>query len=44
MSTYMKEVYEEEQVLTSTKQLCVILDAKYEKDDLNEVLKNQWEI
>ena len=30
-----------EQVHTSTKRLCTILDAKYKKEDLNEVLKNQ---
>ena len=28
---------------TSTKQLRVILDAKYEKADLNKVMKNQFQ-
>ena len=44
VSAYMKEVYKQEQVLTSNKQLCVILDAKCEREDSNKLLKNQWKI
>ena len=38
---YVKEVYESEHVHTATKQLCVILYAKYEKSDLHKVIDNQ---
>ena len=34
MNAYAEEVYELEQVHTSTKQLCSTLDAKYENIDL----------
>ena len=40
-NVYAEEINESEQVHTSTKRLCVILDAKYEKPDLNKVMKNQ---
>ena len=36
-----EEVYESEHVHTATKQLRVILYAKYEKSDLNKVMENQ---
>ena len=41
MDVYAEEVHELEQVRTSTKRLHIILDAKYEKSDLNKVMKNQ---
>ena len=41
MNAYTEEIYELEQVRTSTKRLCVILDAKYENTDLNKVMKNK---
>ena len=41
MNAYTEAIYEPEQVRTSTKLLRVILDAKYEKADLNKVMKNQ---
>ena len=41
MKAYTEEINESEQVRTSTKQLHVILDAKYEKAYLNKVMKNQ---
>ena len=34
MNAYAEEIHESEHVRTSTKQLHVILDAKYEKADL----------
>ena len=34
---YVKELYESEHVRTATKLLHVILDAKYEKEDLHKV-------
>ena len=40
-NSYVEEVYESEHVLTATKQLRVILDAKYEKLDLHKVMENQ---
>ena len=40
-NSYVKEVYELEHVHTSTKQLNVILDAKYEKADLHKVMETQ---
>ena len=39
--SYAEEVYEQEHVRTSTKQLHVVLDAKYEKADFNKVMENQ---
>ena len=41
MDAYAEEVHELEPVRISTKLLCVILDAKYEKKALNKVMKNQ---
>ena len=41
MNSYADEGYELGQVRTSTKKLRTILDAKYEKSDLNKVMKNQ---
>ena len=38
MNAYADEVYESEQFHTSTRQLRVILDAKYEKAYLNKVM------
>ena len=32
-----------EQVCTSTKQLSVILDDKFEKEDLNRAMENQYQ-
>ena len=40
-NAYVQELYESEHVCTATKQLCVILDAKYEKVDLHKVMENQ---
>ena len=40
-NAYVKEVYESEHVHTATKRLSVIIDAKYEKADLNKVMENQ---
>ena len=40
MRAYAEEVHESEQVHTSTKQLRVLLDAKYEKSDSNKVMGN----
>ena len=39
-NTYAEEIHEYEQVRTYTKRLHVILYSKYEKEDLNMVLKN----
>ena len=41
MNTCTGEIHEPEQVYTSNKQLHLILDAKYEKADLNKVTENQ---
>ena len=38
MNAYAEELHESEQVHTSTKQLGVILDSKYEKADSNKVM------
>ena len=35
---YVKEVYDSEHVFTATKRLRVILDAKYEKENLHKVM------
>ena len=43
MNAYAKEINESEQVCTSTKQLGDILDAKYEKADLNRAMKSQYQ-
>ena len=39
MNDYVEEVFESEQIRTYTKQLRTILDTKYEKADLNKVIK-----
>ena len=39
---YVEEAHESEHVLTSTKKLRVILDAKYEKADLHKVIETQY--
>ena len=41
MNKNSEEIHESEQVHNSTKQLCVILDAKYENAYLNKVMENQ---
>ena len=41
MNAYIEEIFELEQVRTSTKRLHEILDAKCKKSDLNKVTKNQ---
>ena len=41
MNAYAEEIRESEKVRNSTKWLRVILDYKYKKSDLNEVMKNQ---
>ena len=43
MNTYTEQVHESEQVRTPTKLLHVILYAKYQKSDLNKVMKNQFQ-
>ena len=40
-NTYAEEIHESKEVCTSTKLVRVILDAKYEKSDLNKFMKNQ---
>ena len=40
-NAYAEEVYKSKHVHTYTKLLRVILDAKYEKSDLNKVMENQ---
>ena len=40
-NTYIEEVYESEQVLTSTELLQTILYAKYKNSDLNIAMKNK---
>ena len=40
-NAYAKEVYYPEHVRTTIKTLCVILDAKYEKENLHEIMENQ---
>ena len=37
-NSYAEEIYESKHVRTTTKQLRVILDAKYEKANLNKVM------
>ena len=41
MNDYVEAICESEQVRTSTKLLRTILDAKYEKESLNKVMKNK---
>ena len=41
MNAYAEELYGLEHVHTSTKQLRVILDSKYEKVNLNKGMENQ---
>ena len=43
MNAYAEEINESEQVCTSTKRLCIILDDKYEKADINKVMENQYQ-
>ena len=43
MNAYKEEIYESEQVRNSAKWLCVILNAKYKKADLNKVKNNQYQ-
>ena len=38
---YASEIHESEQVCTFDKRLHAILDARYKKEDLNKVTKNQ---
>ena len=38
---YVKEVYESKHVRTGTKWLRVLLDTKYEREDLHKVMENQ---
>ena len=38
---YVKEVYKSENLLTATKKLHIILDAKYEKENLHKVMETQ---
>ena len=40
-NVYVKEVYESEHVRTATKLLHVILNSKYEKSDLHNLLENK---
>ena len=40
-NNYVQELYESEHACTATKQLCVILYAKYEKADLRKVMETQ---
>ena len=40
-AAYVEEVYELEHIRTATKQLRAILDAKYEKADLDKVMGTQ---
>ena len=42
-NAYTEEINESEQVHTSTKQLRIILDAIYEKVDLNKVMRNKYQ-
>ena len=41
MNAYGEEIHELYQFRNYTKQLCVILDTKYEQIDLNKVMGNQ---
>ena len=43
MNAYVDKVYASEQVRIYTERLRTILDAKYEKVDLNKVIKNQFQ-
>ena len=40
MNSYAEGIHELEQICTSTKRLRIVLDAKYEKADLNKDMKN----
>ena len=40
-NSYVEEVYDSEDVRTSTRRLRIILDAKYEKVDVNKVVETQ---
>ena len=40
-NSYAEEIYESEHVCTADEQLRIILDAKYEKVDLNKAMENQ---
>ena len=39
--TYIKDLYDSEHVHTDTKLVFVLLDAKYKKADLHNVMENQ---
>ena len=41
MNSHTEEIHKLEQVRTSTKLLHVVLDAEYEKADLNKFMQNQ---
>ena len=43
MNAYVEELHKQDQVCTSDKKLCVILDTKYEKTDLNKLAKNKFQ-
>ena len=40
MNTHAEEINESEKFRTFTNRLCEIIDAKYEKEALNKVMKN----
>ena len=42
-NAYVEEVYESEHEPTATERLNVILDAKYEKENLHKVMENQYQ-
>ena len=41
MNTYVGEFFRSENMYSSTKIICAIIDAKYEKSGLNNVMKEQ---
>ena len=41
MNSYVEEVFELKHVCTSIKVLCTVLDARYENQYLNKIMKNQ---
>ena len=41
MNTYIEECFESENICSWTNILCKILDAKYEKTDLNKVMNKK---
>ena len=42
-NAYVEEVYDSEHLHTPTKQLCVMLYAKYKKEDLYKVLETKFQ-